>query len=113
MLLLPNEIPAKNWSFHLSQVNCISLVSFLWKRENASFHRKKGLVLPVVFKMIIFSIWYAPSAKQNTGKELELPPLLSQLHLSCILIVEKIGLSFHRNKNLVLPVALPDSLQYE
>ena len=64
--------------------------------------------------MMVFTTWYAPSAKRNNGKKLELPPLSSQLCLSCIFIVEKRELySVRRNKGLLLPVVLPDSLQYE
>ena len=39
------EMPARNWSFHLSQVNCISQ----WKRENS---------IPFVGIKVWFCHWY-------------------------------------------------------
>ena len=54
--------------------------------------------------MRVFDNWYALSPKRNTCKELKLPPVSSQLYLSCIFIVEKRELySVRRSKGLVLP----------
>ena len=67
-----------------------SIVSLLYfsvgMRELYSVRRNNKLVLPVVFNMRVFDIYYVPSPNGNTCKELEPPPLLSQLQLSCVFI---------------------------
>ena len=44
------DTPAWNWSFHLSQVNCISLLSSLWRKDSIRFVRAEA-------KFYLVSYW--------------------------------------------------------
>ena len=55
------ETPARNWSFHLSQVNYISLVPLLWGRDNSIPFIGRFENLTILMKDLNFSDFTNPN----------------------------------------------------